>query len=129
VISLCISLLYLCSHFVLKIICITTFPYLFVSSNICGFTDSQVHKSIKAFFAPLHPHHLRPFPIHINYDFTSDNSPKMFEKIGINKQKAQGHLPLKCINGRILWNLISFFLSILNWQNIVGYLSFFKASS
>jgi hypothetical protein len=29
---------------------------------------------------------LVPFPMHIHYAFTSDNSPQRFEKIGINKQ-------------------------------------------
>jgi hypothetical protein len=105
------------------------FPYLVDSSKFRGFTDSQVHKSFKAFFAPLHPRHLRPFPMHINYAFTNESSTQMFEKIGINQRKAQGHLPLKRINGRILWNLMKFFLSILNWQKIVIYFSFFKASS
>jgi hypothetical protein len=38
------------------------FLYLVESSNFHGFMDSQVHKSLKEFFAPLHPCHLLPFP-------------------------------------------------------------------
>jgi hypothetical protein len=70
-------------------------------------TDSQVQKSTKASLILLHARHVHPFPIHINYDFTSDSSPQMFKNIGINKWKARGNLPLKFIYGRILWNLIS----------------------
>jgi hypothetical protein len=70
-------------------------------------TDSQVQKSTKASLILVHARHVRPFPIDINYDFTGDSS-QMFENIGINKRKARGNLPLKCIYGRILWNLISF---------------------
>jgi len=84
------------------------FPYLVESSKFHGFTDSRVQKSLKAFFAPLHPHHLLHFPMHINCDFTSDKSPDMFENIGINKWKDRGHIPLKRINGRILWDLVIF---------------------
>jgi hypothetical protein len=100
------------------------FPYLVESSKFRGFTHSRVQKSLKAFFAPLHPRHLLPFPMHINYAFTSDNPPDRFENIGFNKRKARGHLPLKRINRRILWDLIIFFASILNLQKVLVILVF-----
>jgi len=74
------------------------------NSNI----DSQVKKSTKVSLILVHARHVRPFPIDIKHDFTGDSS-QMFKNIGINKWKDQGNLPLKCIYGKILWNLISFF--------------------
>jgi hypothetical protein len=105
-------------------VCRPAFPYLVESSKFRGFTHSRVQKSLKAFFAPLHPRHLPPFPMHINYAFTSDNPPDRFENIGFNKRKARGHLPLKRINRRILWDLIIFFASILNLQKVLVILVF-----
>jgi hypothetical protein len=86
-------------------------PSIHLPSKTCviynSITDSQVKKSTKESLILLHVLHVRPFPIDIIYDFTGDSS-QMFENIGINKRKARGNLPLKCIYGRILWNLISF---------------------
>jgi hypothetical protein len=98
------------------------------------FKVSRVHalpgsEKLKAFFAPLHPRYLPPFPMHINYDFTSDNRPDRFENIGFNKRKARGHLPLKCINRRILWDLIKKNCVHFEFAKSVGYFSFLKASS
>jgi hypothetical protein len=52
-------------------------------------------ENLKAFVAPVHPRYLPPFPIDINYALKSHNRPDRFEKIGFNKRKARGHLPLK----------------------------------
>ena len=49
---------------------------------------------------PSIPATLMPFPMHINYALISDNSPHRFEKIGMDKQKPRGHLPLKRIKPR-----------------------------
>jgi hypothetical protein len=91
-------------------------------------TDSQVQKSTKASLILVHARHVFPFPIDINYDFTGDSS-QMFENIGINKQKARGNLPLKCIYGRILWNLISFLCQSWIRKKNDGCFGFFKTSS
>jgi hypothetical protein len=41
-----------------------------------------------------------PFPMNINHAFISDKSPHIFKKIGINRRKGRGHIPLKCIEPR-----------------------------
>ena len=106
------------------------FPYLVDFSKFCGFTPSRVQKSLKGFVAPLHTRYLPPFPMDINYAFKSDNQPDKFENIGFNKWKARGHLPLKCIDRRPLWDLVISFACILNLQKTnIGSFSFLKASS
>jgi hypothetical protein len=106
------------------------FPNLVKFSKFCRFTPSRVQKSLQAFVTPLNPHYLPPFPMDINYAFKSDNRQDRFEKISFNNQKAKGHLPLKCIDRRILWDLVISFACILNLQKKnIGSFSFLKISS
>jgi hypothetical protein len=95
------------------------------------FKVSRVHalpgsENLKEFFAPLHPRYLPPFPMNINYSFTCENQPDMFKNIVFNKRKARGHLPLKCINMRILWDLINFFCTHFEFAKSVLLFWFFK---
>jgi len=87
-------------------------------------TPQKVERLDYSFFSPIHPRYLLPFPMHINYAFTSENRPDNFEKIGFNKWKDLGHLPLKCINRQILWDLIKKIASILNLQKLLAILVF-----
>jgi hypothetical protein len=66
----------------------------------------------------------KTFPIQINYACTSENPRDRLKNIGFNKWKARGHLPLKCINKQILWDLVIFFVSILNLQKVLVILVF-----
>jgi hypothetical protein len=81
-------------------------PKPFVLYNSTLHSDSQAslylgsQKFLMHFSLPSIPATFPPFPMKISYALLSDKSPHKFERIGINKRKPRGHVPLKRIKPR-----------------------------
>ena len=103
------------------------------SSNLQASLYLGSQKVSKHLSLPSIPVTFTPFPMQINYALLSDNSPHSFEKIGINKWKPRGHLPLKRIKPRftrdyIIRYLLHMLCFILLYGKIPFHTNFFVPS-
>jgi hypothetical protein len=95
------------------------------SSNSQASLYPGSQKVSKHLSLPSIPATFAPFPMHINYALISDNSPHRFEKIGINKRKPRGHLPLKHIKPRFTSDyIIRYLLHMLRFILLYGKIPF-----